>query len=140
MTTEQAYIEGFVKRASEYGFSETEAEVLLKKATRWRDEMLAGNIGVFHPTEMGKNVFRGDELAEPIHSNLHSMTGEMGWEPSKGVRAHPDFQKEKQISQHYNSLAKSEGDIYASIRKNRATNSPASNIIVEDQLARLKHA
>jgi len=32
MTTEQAYIEGFVKRASEYGFSRNEAIELLKSA------------------------------------------------------------------------------------------------------------
>lgn len=32
MNTEQAYIEGFVKRASEYGFSEHEAIELLKQA------------------------------------------------------------------------------------------------------------
>ena len=32
MTTEQAYIEGFVKRASEYGFNENEAVELLKSA------------------------------------------------------------------------------------------------------------
>ena len=34
MTPEQAYIEGFVKRASEYGFSEDEAAEILKKASR----------------------------------------------------------------------------------------------------------
>ena len=34
MNTEQAYIEGFVKRASEYGFSESEATELLKTAMR----------------------------------------------------------------------------------------------------------
>jgi hypothetical protein len=49
-TQQQAYINGFVKRASEYGFSEAEARKLLKEATRWRDEMLAGNILV-HPSQ-----------------------------------------------------------------------------------------
>jgi hypothetical protein len=34
MTTEQAYIEGFVKRASEYGYSEAEAISFLKEASR----------------------------------------------------------------------------------------------------------
>lgn len=34
MNTEQAYIEGFVKRAAEYGFSENEAEALFKEAAR----------------------------------------------------------------------------------------------------------
>jgi hypothetical protein len=34
MTTEQAYIEGFVKRASEYGFNEDEAVGILKEASR----------------------------------------------------------------------------------------------------------
>ena len=32
MTAQQAYIEGFVKRASEYGFSEAEAIDILKNA------------------------------------------------------------------------------------------------------------
>jgi hypothetical protein len=32
MTTEQAYINGFVKRASEYGYNEVEAVNLLKQA------------------------------------------------------------------------------------------------------------
>lgn len=34
MTTEQAYIEGFVKRASEYGYSTNEAINILKEASR----------------------------------------------------------------------------------------------------------
>ena len=34
MNTEQAYIEGFVKRASEYGFSQAESAELLKTAMR----------------------------------------------------------------------------------------------------------
>ena len=34
MNTEQAYIEGFVKRASEYGYSESEAVEMLKVAAR----------------------------------------------------------------------------------------------------------
>ena len=34
MTREQAYIEGFVKRAGEYGFNEDEAVALLKQAER----------------------------------------------------------------------------------------------------------
>jgi hypothetical protein len=34
MNTEQAYIEGFVKRAMEYGFSENEAQSLFKEAAR----------------------------------------------------------------------------------------------------------
>jgi hypothetical protein len=38
MTTEQAYIEGFVKRASEYGFSYNEAISLLKQATLVGDQ------------------------------------------------------------------------------------------------------
>lgn len=33
MGTEQAYIEGFVKRAAEYGFNEQEALNILKQAT-----------------------------------------------------------------------------------------------------------
>jgi len=33
MNTEQAYINGFVKRANEYGFSYSEAIVMLKQAT-----------------------------------------------------------------------------------------------------------
>ena len=32
MTTDEAYVEGFVKRASEYGFSEAEAVEILKQA------------------------------------------------------------------------------------------------------------
>ena len=32
MTTDEAYIEGFVKRAAEYGFSEVEAVEILKRA------------------------------------------------------------------------------------------------------------
>lgn len=34
MNTEQAYINGFVKKAMEYGFSENEAEALFKEAAR----------------------------------------------------------------------------------------------------------
>ena len=36
---QQAYIEGFVKRASEYGFSEDESMDLLKQATRFEEEL-----------------------------------------------------------------------------------------------------
>jgi hypothetical protein len=32
MTTEQAYVDGFVKRAAEYGFNESEAMNILKQA------------------------------------------------------------------------------------------------------------
>lgn len=32
MTSEQAYVDGFVKRAAEYGFDETEAMNILKQA------------------------------------------------------------------------------------------------------------
>lgn len=32
MTSEQAYLDGFVKRAAEYGFDETEAMNILKQA------------------------------------------------------------------------------------------------------------
>ena len=53
MTSEQAYIEGFVKRASEYGYSKSEAVDLYKEATRWRDEMLKGNILVYPSTSGG---------------------------------------------------------------------------------------
>ena len=43
MTTEQAYIEGFVKRASEYGLSEAEAVELLKESsTRYMRELREG--------------------------------------------------------------------------------------------------
>lgn len=34
MNTEQAFVEGFVKRASEYGYNENEAEEMLKQASR----------------------------------------------------------------------------------------------------------
>jgi hypothetical protein len=34
MTTEQAYIEGFVKRAAEYGFNDEEAFEILKEAAK----------------------------------------------------------------------------------------------------------
>ena len=40
-TQQQAYINGFVKRASEYGFSEAEAVDLLKKSD-WYDSLQGG--------------------------------------------------------------------------------------------------
>jgi hypothetical protein len=40
-TQQQAYIEGFVKRASEYGFSEAEAIELLKQSD-WYDTLQGG--------------------------------------------------------------------------------------------------
>lgn len=138
MNTQQAYINGFVKRANEYGFSEAEAVGMFKEATRWRDEMLAGNIGVFHPQEMGKNVFQpGSYFTEPIDSYLHGMTDEMGWKPSKGTRTHPDFQKEKEIRKYYTSVAEVEPEIYATLRKYKNINSNAADLIYEGQSARL---
>ena len=107
MSTEQAYIEGFVKRASEYGFSEAEAGVLYKEATRWRDEMLAGNILV-HPSISGaspgasfgehhigenaiippKDYTRSLNFLEDDIKGLPSSS-KNNWNISKGTMAHP---------------------------------------------------
>ena len=45
MNTQQAYIEGFVKRASEYGYSEAEAIEILKQAVAFPSNMVPNTPG-----------------------------------------------------------------------------------------------
>jgi hypothetical protein len=79
MPTEQAYIEGFVKRASEYGFNEEESITLLKEATRWRDEMLKHNFGVYpsqnfeHPGFTFENRHFGYNTGHTPRNYLYSL-------------------------------------------------------------------
>ena len=63
MTTKQAYIEGFVKRASEYGFSEHEALNLLKSAS---PETIAMSPGALTAAQAGKGPSHIVAPAPPI--------------------------------------------------------------------------
>jgi hypothetical protein len=61
MNAEQAYIEGFVKRASEYGFNEIEAIELLKEAN-----LALGNTG---PAES----YDAADPTQPLHLALNNV-------------------------------------------------------------------
>lgn len=59
MTTEQAYIEGFVKRAAEYGFNENEAIEMLKEAARGAESIaFAMQKGIRGATKQSKKEFK----------------------------------------------------------------------------------
>jgi hypothetical protein len=84
MNAEQAYIEGFVKRAMEYGFSENEAEALFKEASRGAQALnligktLSGKkpinpranrmleLGLAHAPE--RHTFNSKQLADKLRS------------------------------------------------------------------------
>ena len=63
MTTQQAYINGFVKRASEYGFSEAEAVSLLKKAVsreeleRYEQAKMNPAVATLLPTSLSAGLY-----------------------------------------------------------------------------------
>ena len=86
MTTQQAYIEGFVKRAAEYGYSEAEAVNILKEANR--------------------NVYELEQQkASPLMNMLGAMTmgrvapeapgGELGGSVPLAYNAYQDLTSEK---------------------------------------------
>ena len=113
MTNEQAYIEGFVKRANEYGYSESEAVGLYKEATRWRDEMLKGNILV-HPStsggyrgasfgdnHIGENTFNPPKdytkSLNYLEDDIKGLpsSSKNNWDISKGTMSHPESLTER---------------------------------------------
>jgi len=72
MNTEQAFVEGFVKRASEYGFNESEATELLKKAARGQRTYALMN-----------NVSNAD-AAQRLRSGISSAPGRTLRAPERG--------------------------------------------------------
>jgi hypothetical protein len=63
MTTEQAYIEGFVKRAADYGYSQEEALNILKQAS---PETLAMSPGALTAAQAGQGPVHQVAPAPPI--------------------------------------------------------------------------
>ena len=72
-TQEQAYIEGFVKRAAEYGFDENEAVEILKEAARrkMRNGKPFSTAG-YNPFE-GVVSGVGEKLKETAHSAVNKL-------------------------------------------------------------------
>jgi hypothetical protein len=72
-TQEQAYIEGFVKRASEYGYSEDQAFHILKEATGASEELLksSGLFGKKKITDKARTVIddRGKLMQDIVDAN-----------------------------------------------------------------------
>jgi hypothetical protein len=90
-TQEQAYIEGFVKRASEYGFSYNEAIELLKSATAADAPALQNYTPTFEEGIRNvqgnlRNAISHPRQINPI--NMPMMTGPAG-EPQQGLRGIP---------------------------------------------------
>lgn len=55
-TQQQAYVNGFVKRAAEYGFNEAEATGLLKQSGALNQLAALSNSGLSHAAETAKNL------------------------------------------------------------------------------------
>lgn len=87
MTTQQAYIEGFVKRASEYGYSEDQAVDILKEASRnvynleqqraspFMNILGAMTMGRIVPEETGEGLGGMKPLAYNAYQDLTSEKG-----------------------------------------------------------------
>ena len=82
MTTEQAYVEGFVKRASEYSFNENEAVNILKEAgaltTLGKMEASGAN-----PKVLKRILDSRKQLADEIR---HSRNSAAKWNKSKELQ------------------------------------------------------
>jgi len=94
-TQEQAYINGFVKRASEYGFGYNEAVELLKSATAADAPALQNYTPTFeegiHNVQGNlRNAISHPRQINPI--NMPMMTGPAG-EPQQGLRGIPAMAK-----------------------------------------------
>lgn len=68
MTSEQAYVDGFVKRAAEYGFDETEAMNILKQAMA---EMPMASKGKTPPPKVPNSIKgNANDIANPPRKPL----------------------------------------------------------------------
>jgi len=82
MSTQQAYIEGFVKRANEYGFSEAEAEAIIKEAGALTTLSKMEASGV-NPRVLRKILDSRKQLADEIR---HSRNSAAKWNRSKELQ------------------------------------------------------
>jgi kynurenine formamidase len=80
MTTQQAYIEGFVKRANEYGFSEEAANILLKESgiKAWITEGPNANVpeaNLWHKHLERRAYQAAKGMKERIHPPTRGLSG-----------------------------------------------------------------
>ena len=118
MTSEQAYIEGFVKRASEYGYSEEQALNILKQA----EESLS--------PEKEEQYQRAR-----MHPAAAVLTS--GPLPTLAYGAYKDYQN-REINPFAKEMAEMDpGKIWSSARFNHIKDHSASDILLNEQIKKM---
>lgn len=118
MTTEQAYIEGFVKRASEYGYSKEQAFDILKRA---------------------QDSLSPDKEEQYQRARMHPAAAVLasGPLPSLAYGTYKDYQN-REINPYGKEIAEIEpGKIWSSDRLKHINDHSASQILLSEQIKKM---
>jgi len=146
MNTEQAYIEGFVKRAAEYGFSNEEAVNLLKQANRLTKELAKGNLSeraiarLMRPTNSGALAGMRHQIGSPYlkkETFAMNVPGIGLYNDVKGIAPHMDtdlavaLKNNPEKREIYKTMA---GDAILAMRKGLKQFPSENTEFIEDEI------